>query len=336
MLAGFFIILHLLAGDLKLPPVLHDPLVAWTQQFVPAPTTPVHALTLASAGPDALVPQPAPLPVRQHGSTSFKAKASRAIVLDADTATVMFEKNADQPASMASIAKLMVALQVLHDADSLDQVLVVPKDVSALDPVSSVAGFKPGETATVRSLMTALLVASANDAAVTLAVGLAGSEDKFVTRMNERAEAMGLAHTSFANATGLDERGNKSTARDLAFLLLAAQRQPLIQDFTTLHSTSVSTEEGNTYFLKPTDKLLGSSNDFTITAGKTGTTDDAGASFVVAAERDGRHVIAVILDSPDRFTEAQAALHFAFDSYTWPSNDGTRMADQSKSLPYGG
>lgn len=336
MFDGLLTILHLLAGDLQLPPSLHDPLVRVTERYVPQPVLPAPVASTTSANlAHVNVPRPSPLPSKDRGAVAFKVQAARAIVIDADTAEVLFEKNADQAAPMASIAKLMVALEALDSMDSLDQTLTVPKAITDLDPESSVAGLKVGEEVRVGSLMTALLVASANDAAVTLAHGLAGSEKKFVERMNARAQALGLTQTSFANSTGLDAKGNESTARDLAFLLLAAEREPLVRDLTTTGATSIRTESGNTYFLKPTDQLLGQTA-FDISAAKTGTTDKAGASFVVLGQRDGRRILAVLLDSPDRFGEAERALQFAFDSFSWPTAGGSHVADEPEPSRIGG
>jgi len=335
VLDGLLTILHLLAGDLQLPPALHDPLVSITEQYVPRPELLTPGARVATSAGEPRVPRPSPLPSKDRNAVAFKAQAARAIVLDADTAEVLFEKNADQAAPMASIAKLMVAIEALDSADSLDQVLTVPKTIADLDPASSVAGFKVGEEVSVRSLMTALLVASSNDAAVTLAHGLAGSEKKFVERMNARAAELGLSKTSFANATGLDAKGNESTARDLAFLLLVAERDPLIRELTTTGATSIRTESGNSYYLKPTDQLLGRAS-FDISAAKTGTTDDAGLSFVVLGERDGRRILTVLLDSPDRFEEAERAMQFAFDSFSWPTAGGSRVGGELEPSRIGG
>lgn len=322
MLAQFLVIVHLLASDVHLPFGINESLIAATEDFAADPTPLAPSSTRL-----AQVPDPEPLPLARAEARTLAVQAERAVLLDATSATVLLAKNADEPASPASIAKLMTALVALDQVDSLDDALEVPTAISKLDPASSVAGLVPGEHLRVGDLLTALLVASANDAAVTLAHGLLGSERAFVTKMNDKAKLLGLTKTSFDNVSGLDSPGNRSTARDLAFLLMQAQRQPLVRQLTTLGPTSITSLEANTYYLQPTDQLLAVTNH-TIRAAKTGTTKLAGQSFVVMAEQDGHRLIAVLLDSPDRFTEAEAMLSYGFEAFAW---DG-----QAEVQPYGG
>src|SRR5918994_2776177 len=138
-----------------------------------------------------------------------------AVVLDGRDGTVMFARKPDVERSIASTTKLMTALLALERAE-LDEVFTAPAYSAA--PAESRINLREGERMTVEDLLEALLLESANDAAVSLAENLSGSREAFVEEMNDRAEELGLEHTSYANPIGLDEPGNYSSARDLATL----------------------------------------------------------------------------------------------------------------------
>src|SRR3990170_1518101 len=140
MWTSFLMILHLLASDVQLPADYNERLSALTEQYVSAPEISLQEQPLPID-----VPEVAPLPVRREGDAKLAAKAKRAIVLDADSATVLLAKNADEPASIASITKLMVALVTLDRMDSLEQTLGVPKSISKLEVPSTLVGFAPGD-----------------------------------------------------------------------------------------------------------------------------------------------------------------------------------------------
>lgn len=332
MFEQLLIIVHLLAQDVRLPMGLNEPLIAATEQFAAQP-----ALAMAEAKNDQWsVGSPAPLPLADRDlekDNDFTVTAERMILMDATSAKILLEKNSDEPAAMASIAKLMTALVVLNDTEDLDQVLTVPREVTKLDPEGTAAGLSVGDKLTLNDLLKALLVGSANDAAVTIAHGLAGSEKAFVVKMNQRAQELGLVDTTFGNSTGLDAKENVSTARDLAFLLLEAQKQPLVREFSTMKSASIQSENGNDYVVTATDKLL--DGDVRVVAAKTGHTDLAGSSIVVQAEEDGHHLIAVILDSADRFGEAEKLINYGFATYVWPIETGKSFADDAQ-VDFGG
>jgi D-alanyl-D-alanine carboxypeptidase (penicillin-binding protein 5/6) len=326
----FLIIVHLLATDVRLPFQLNGSTSAATEHFV----APAHAPIVADAH-TITVPEPAPLPIASSKKSKHIIQAQRAMLLDADSAEVLFAKNADEAAPVASIVKLATALVTLDEAKSLDQVLTVPKSINALEEGSTLAGFKVGEKVEVETLLEALLVASANDAALTLAEGLAGSEKKFVALMNEKAKELGLASTTFANATGLDAEKNQSTARDVAFLLMTALREPLIRQYTSQSDTTIRTASGGSYYLKATNKLL-SESSLEIVGGKTGNTDLAGASVVIMAHAAGRNLIAVVLSSEDRFGEAEALVQYGAEQFVWPGSVGETRFAEEKETDFGG
>ncbi len=315
-MSHLLLILHLLASDIRLPGDFNARLTAITERHLPE-------LSLAPGERPVLVdmPEVAAVPERiaagENGAGgALAAQADRAIVVDVSSGTELYGKNEDQPAPIASITKLMVALVTLDKMDSLDQVLTVPADVRNLEELSTVVGLVPGERVSVRELLKGLLVASGNDAALTLADGLAGSESQFVDWMNSKAERIGMSKTHFANSTGLDARGGESTARNVAYLLIEASKVQRLRDLSELTSATVETENGSSYFVKSTDKLIGQTN-LNIAIAKTGNEDEAGPCFGVIAGDSARQVAVVVLNSPDRFGEAERLVQTALDTYRW-------------------
>ncbi len=194
--------------------------------------------------------------------------------------SILAQRRGAERRAVASITKLMTALVVLDHADPGEIVTVTPE---ATGIGESTVSLRAGERLSVRDLLAATLVPSANDAATALALYVGdGSLDRFVALMNEKAEALGLRDTRFANPHGLDEAGHYSSARDAVRLLRAALRVPLVK---TLAATKSATIAGGRE-VESTDDLLGSFAGFD--GGKTGHTNDAGWSQVAAAHRAGR------------------------------------------------
>ena len=219
--------------------------------------------------------------------------AAAAIVVDARDGTVMFAKRPDQERSIASTTKLMTALLALEEADP-DEVFTAP-EYNAM-PAESRINLRAGERMTVQDLLEALLLESANDAAVDLAENIAGSREAFVEQMNERAEELGLEHTSYANPIGLDEAGNHSSARDLAALARMLLRNPRFARIVDMPSATL--ESGN----RP--RVVQNRNDLVaaypwVDGVKTGYTLNAGNVLVGAAARGPRaRVVSVVLGEP--------------------------------------
>jgi D-alanyl-D-alanine carboxypeptidase (penicillin-binding protein 5/6) len=244
------------------------------------------ALLLAAGAPATAAAQDGPRPPDVSG-------ADAAIVIDARDGTVLFEKAPDERRSIASTTKLMTALLVLERAEPDDVYAAPPYDALA---VESQIGLETGERMRVDDLLEALLLESANDAAATLADGIAGSEAAFVQQMNARARDLGLEDTSYANPIGLDEQGNHSTARDLATL---ARR--LLQNETfaeIVDSPQATLESGATPRVVENRNGLVAANDF-VDGVKTGFTSEAGHVLVGAGSgRLGAEVISVVMGEP--------------------------------------
>lgn len=324
-------ILHLFASDVQMPLNLNETLVSATEDFAPGPI-----LVLDNHHTSGTLAPITERPQRDTVAEVPDVVAERAFIMDADSGQILLAKNADQKAPMASIAKLMTAMVVLEQPDSLEDIVEVPADISRLDPEGTAAGLVIGESYDVESLLRGLLIASANDAAVSLAVGISGSQKIFVQEMNDYADRLGLTDTVFGNVTGLDDEDNQSTARDVAFLLQAASRYPLIAEFSTRSSDTIYSFEGSRHYLTSTNKLL-TESDLAIEVGKTGTTDLAGASLGIIASQDGHRLISVVMDSQERFAESERLLSEVVDVYTWAGDDlqDTRFGEE-QSTEFGG
>ncbi len=222
--------------------------------------------------------------------------ASRAaVVMDATTGRVLFAKNPDLRLMPASTTKLMTALVVVDRAD-LNDVVTVSARAAAAPPTK--IGLMKGNTVLIETLLNAALIKSANDAAVALAEAVGGSEEEFVDLMNRKALALGLDNTRFINANGLPGPGQYITAYDLVEIMREAIKHPLLKDILGTRVAELTTVEGKTTFIKNTNKLLWSDEEFL--AGKTGYTREARHCFVGAGERETDTIIVALLGTPSR------------------------------------
>lgn len=241
--------------------------------------------------------------------------APSAVLMEASTGKVLFEKNAHEQRPCASITKVMTLLLVM---EALDEGRIHLEDmVSASEHASSMGGsdiwLEPGETMSVDDLLKATVIVSANDAAVALADYVSGSEEAFVQRMNERAAELGMKDTVFKNCNGLDEDGHVTTAYDIALMSRALIQHEKIFDYTQVWMDEL---RGGKTQLVNTNKLLKSYSG--ITGLKTGTTGKAGSCMAATAERDGMSLVAVVLgcaSTEDRFSSAASLLDAGFSGW---------------------
>lgn len=259
-----------------------------------------------------------------QGPEGLEAKAW--IVVDARDGTVLASKGAEQRSAIASTTKLMTAYVAMKELGPEKIVRAAP-----YEPIygESLLGLQAGEKVSVHDLLYGLLLVSGNDAAHTLAVASAGSEDRFVGQMNRYAAALGLADTHYANSIGLDQRGNYSTAADLATLTRRLQQHPA---FTKI----VDTRSARLRSLSP-PRQIENSNDLLAmvpwaTGVKTGHTFDAGYVLVASGERDGVGLISVTIGSPTeeaRFLENLELLEYGFSQYQrrLPIRRGQNLAE---------
>ena len=246
-----------------------------------------------------------------HGEV-LEISAPAAVLMEAGTGRVLFEKNSHEARPCASITKVMT-LCLTFEAIEAGQ-LNLSDQLSASAHAASMGGsdiwLKEGEQMSVDDLIKATVIMSANDAAVVLAENVAGSEEAFVERMNVKAQELGMEDTVFKNCNGLDEEGHITSAHDVALMSRALLTHEKITDYTLTWMDYV--RDGATQLVN-TNKLIRSYQG--ITGLKTGTTSAAGSCISATAERNGLKLIAVVLGAPstdDRFRDAAALLDYGF------------------------
>ncbi len=243
--------------------------------------------------------------------------APSAILIERETGTVLYEKDADRKLEPASVTKVMTILLIAEAIDAgeigFDDTVIVSARAASMG--GSQVYLKEGEEMSVREMLKCIVVSSANDCAVAMAEYLAGSEEGFVIRMNERAAELGMVNTSFKNCTGLyDDPTHLTTARDIALMSREVLSHRWIRDFTTIWTDTI---RDGTFGLSNTNKLIRFYPG--ATGLKTGYTSRAGRCLAASAERDGVEYIAVVLNcatTEDRFESAKTLLSYAFANYT--------------------
>ncbi|WP_294802738.1 D-alanyl-D-alanine carboxypeptidase family protein [uncultured Gemmiger sp.] len=254
--------------------------------------------------------------VQAAGVQDFDVPCAAAVLIDEDSGTVLYEKNADERRPVASITKVMTLLLTFEALQAGKIALgdIVPVSEHAYRMGGSQIWLEPGEQLTLQEMLKAICISSANDAAVAVAEFVAGSEPAFVDAMNARAAALGMTATHFANACGLDEEGHLSSARDVAVMSREMLlHHPEVREYCTVW---MDTLRGGKTQLVNTNKLLKSYPG--ITGLKTGTTGKAGVCITASAERDGLRLIAVVLGASsgkERFEAAKTLLDYGFAHY---------------------
>lgn len=261
----------------------------------------------------ALLAVAAPAPARTVALAERPAlSAPAAILVEPTSGDVAFAKAADRRRRMASTTKLMTVLLTLERAPLAERLPAVPY---AAQPAESVVGLRAGERLTVADLLRATMLASANDAAATLARGIAGSDARFVTLMNRRARSLGLTHTHYANPIGLDAPGNYSTPRDLATLALTVRRNAFARQVMNRPSA----------VLRSGDRVRRIANRNTlvrdvgwVSGVKTGHTQQAGYILVGSGSRHGVELVSVVMGDPSegaRNVDTLMLLNYGFTRY---------------------
>ena len=231
---------------------------------------------------------------------ALEVSATAAVLMDADMGQVLYEKNGGRRMLIASTTKIMTALVVLEHAAPDDVITVTPNHMAE----GSSMYLRAGETVRVEELLYGLLLCSGNDAALAL-TECAGGLTPFVALMNEKAAALGMAHTSFANPNGLDADGHYSTARDMAVLAAAAVENPTFRRICSSRSVTIGqrTMENHNRLLRQVEGCVGL---------KTGYTQAAGRTLVSCTERDGCRLVAVTLQDGNDWADHAALYDYGF------------------------
>lgn len=254
----------------------------------------------------------------EHG-TPVEITASSCVLMEASTGTVLFEKSKDASLPPASITKIMTLLLIF---EALEEGKFTLEDkVSVSEHAASMGGsqvfLEPNETQTVETMIKCITICSANDACVAMSEFVAGSEEAFVQKMNEKAAELGMNQTTFLNSCGLDVEGHLSSAYDVALMSRELiTKYPAIKNYSMIWMDTIihTTKRGESEFgLSNTNKLLKQYNG--ITGLKTGSTSKAKYCLSATAERDGLELIAVVMAAPDtktRFAEAAKLLNYGY------------------------
>ena len=235
----------------------------------------------------------------------YAYSAQYAILLDADTSRILYEKSSDSKALIASTTKIMTALVVCEQCNVLDRVRI-PKEAVGIE--GSSIYLQEGEVLTVQELLYGMMLHSGNDAATALAIYCGGTVEAFAELMNDKAHRLGLTNTHFENPHGLDSPGHYSTARDLAILAAYAMNNPIFQKTVSAKTLVIGQRS-----LKNHNKLLWKFDG--ADGVKTGYTKAAGRILVSSATRSGRRLIAVTINAPDDWNDHCALLEKGFTNY---------------------
>jgi D-alanyl-D-alanine carboxypeptidase len=270
-------------------------------------------------------------PIRKPGYDDIKVWAGSSVVIDVDSRTILEYDNGRKQTQIASLTKLMTATLTVESVKDLDESVTITKD--ALDVDGTTVGCPTsvfcnsnrmyvGEKISARSLLTAMLLDSANDAATALGIHIAGSPDKFVGMMNRKAKDLGLKDTHFCTPSGLEIDGHESecysSAYDIARIAANSLKYDLIWNIMKIDEAQVFSADGKyMHQLKNTDLLLSQLPN--CIGGKTGFTPMAGKSLLMAAyDPSKKHrVVAVLLNDEDRWMDMSALIDWVFKNYAW-------------------
>lgn len=258
---------------------------------------------------------------------SFDISSKSAILMDANTGTVLYEKNINAPLPIASVTKIMTVL-LIFEALSCNKISFTDM-VTVSENAASMGGsqvyLEPGEELSVDDLLKCVIVSSANDAAVALAEHTYGSVELFVSEMNKKAKELNMKNSNFVNVTGLDDTATNhfSSAYDVAIMSKELLKHEKVTEYTTIWMDTIRDGE---FGLSNTNKLVKYYKG--ITGLKTGSTEKAGFCLSASAKREGLHLIAVVLGSDSssiRNQEVTKLLDFGFANYALVTLNGENL-----------
>ncbi len=255
-------------------------------------------------------------PTNAGRSAVLGVRAASAILVDANSGIVLYEHSSDEIRSPASVTKILTGLVILEQGRLGDTVTV---SHAAARTTGHRLGLRAGQRISLGDLLAAILIRSANDAAVAAAEHVGGSVGGFAALMNAKARELGMVNSRFANPHGLDEPSHYTTARDMATLTRAAMEHPTFAELVRTRQVRLTVWKPGRRTLVPQARIVQSHNRLLgQLAGadgvKTGYTDSAGRCLVASASRGNHRLIAVLLNAPRRWTDATALLEYGFGS----------------------
>lgn len=246
------------------------------------------------------------LPAVRAEGTVPKVSAASAVLMDADTGRVLYEKDSHTRRLIASTTKLMTALVALESGHDLGEMVTVAPEWAGVE--GSSIYLRPGEEVSLETLLYGLLLRSGNDAALAVAGCCGGTVEEFVSQMNRKARQLGMADSGFVNPNGLNAEGHYSTAYDMALLGRACLKNETLAKIVATRSITLGTRTFTNH-----NKLLWRYEG--CVGMKTGYTEKAGRTLVSAARRDGVTLICVTLNAPSDWADHAALFDYGFANY---------------------
>ncbi|MEJ8544949.1 D-alanyl-D-alanine carboxypeptidase family protein [Brevibacillus borstelensis] len=254
----------------------------------------------------------------KDGQMNFAPHATSAILMEADTGTVLFEKNASAKLPPASITKVMTLLLIMEALERGE--IKLSDKVRTSERAASMGGsqifLQPGEEMTVEDMIKGIAIASGNDASVAMAEHLSGTEEAFVAKMNERAKQLGMKQTHFVNSNGLPAPEHVSSALDIAIMSRELLKHETITKYTGIYQDYLRKETSNPFWLVNTNRLVRFYEG--VDGLKTGYTSEAKYCLTATAKRNNMRVITVVMGEPDtktRNAEVSTLFNYAFAHY---------------------
>ena len=254
----------------------------------------------------------------QADDLKLAENAKSAILIEASTGKILFEKNADEklhPASMTKMMSMLLIIEAIEDGViKWDQIVQVSENASSMG--GSQILLETGEKMSVRDLFKGVAIASGNDAVVALAEAVAGSVNNFVSMMNKRSSELGLTNTNFKNPHGLDDANHYSSSRDMSIIAKELVKHKEVLEYTKIYEDYLREDTDRKIWLVNTNRLVRFYDG--VDGLKTGYTEDAGYCMTATAEKDGMRIIAVVMGeetSKIRNQEVSEMLDYAFAQY---------------------
>ncbi|MFA1822811.1 D-alanyl-D-alanine carboxypeptidase family protein [Virgibacillus oceani] len=254
----------------------------------------------------------------EQDQLNLASEAETAILMERDTGEILFDKNANEklpPASMTKVMTLLLIMEELENGNlSYDETIRISERAASMG--GSQIFLEEGEEMTVKDLLKGVAVASGNDASVALAERIAGSEDAFVKRMNEKVEKLDLQNTKFQNSTGLPAEDHYSTSYDMAMIAKELLKYETITDYTSIYEDYLRQGEDNEFWLVNTNKLVRFYPG--VDGLKTGFTNEAKYCLTATAEKNDMRVITVVMGAEttkERNAAVSQMLDYAFNHF---------------------
>ncbi len=260
------------------------------------------------------------IPIRVYGEElNLAENAKSAILIEASTGEILYQKNANERLAPASMTKIMSLILIMENIENgnlkWNDIVVVSKNASSMG--GSQIFLETNEMMTVEDLVKGICIASGNDATVALAEKIAGTEKAFVKLMNDKAKNLGLKNTNFVNATGLDAEGHYSSAHDMSVMARELVRHEKILEFSSIYEDYLRKNTAKKFWLVNTNRLV---KFYSYIDGlKTGYTGDAGYCLTATGKKNDMRLISVVMgeeNTDNRTTDTLAMLDYGFNMYS--------------------